>query len=81
LADAIANPNRQGNLDRRTNQRDHAHRLQVFERELDAQGKEEQGHPDLSQKGDVLYLSNSNAPGIGADDDARQNIADNERLA
>jgi hypothetical protein len=68
-------------LDRGTDQGNHAHRPQLFERELDTQSKEEQGHTDLSQEGDGLYFTNSNAPCIGADDDACQNIADNARLA
>jgi hypothetical protein len=76
-----AEPDRQQDAERATQERHPFHAQEVAERELDADREHQENHPDLREQLEGVQIGDRGAGGQRADQDAAQDVAQDERLA
>ncbi|OPZ59916.1 MAG: hypothetical protein BWY86_01112 [Candidatus Aminicenantes bacterium ADurb.Bin508] len=79
--DEKAQENREKDLERGSQEGDLLDGFQILEREFQAQGEEQKGDPDLRQKVYLVGVGNGHASGVRAEEEARQDVAQNQRLS
>jgi hypothetical protein len=67
-------------LERRAHERDFPHGPQFVEREFEAQGKEQERHPNLCQQFDIVNPRDRDPSRVGTNQHAGQNVAEDQGL-
>jgi hypothetical protein len=74
----VAEEHRQRHLDGCAYERDAPYRGKLFDGEVQPDGEEQERHPDLCQKLDVVDVSDRRSSGVGTDQDAGQDVAQDQ---
>ena len=80
-AERGAEQDRQRHLDRRPDEGNPPDRLELLERELQAEGEQQERDADLGQQLDVVGVGDGPANRVRTDEHAGQDVAEDQRLA